>query len=99
MIPRENPRTYDGSDAPRKCGSCRYWHRLPQMPEQGKCVHPERRDLMTLVRTRQRELACRDVWGDDLWESSGMATPALDAVLAADRRMVPLVTERIEGTH
>lgn len=58
----------------RQCQTCRYFQ-AAQLAGNGWCTHPTRQmesDVKILV--RERELACRNAWGDDLW-----ADPSLPA--------------------
>lgn len=52
----------------RKCGTCRYFEEGGTAAS-GRCLHPLRRDLEQMVLVRKNELACRNGWDEDLWES------------------------------
>jgi hypothetical protein len=60
----------------KKCGTCRYFDDC-QIAGSGHCQHPRRKDLANLVLVRKSELACRNVWDQDLWE------PKSDVVAAS----------------
>lgn len=50
----------------RKCGTCRYFEEAG-IAGSGRCTHPQRADLYSVVLVRKDELACRNPWDDDLW--------------------------------
>ncbi len=52
----------------RKCGTCRHFEEGGTAAS-GRCLHPLRRDLEHMVLVRKNELACRNGWDEDLWES------------------------------
>jgi hypothetical protein len=52
----------------RKCGTCRHFEEGGTAAS-GRCLHPLRRDLEQMVLVRKNELACRNGWDEDLWES------------------------------
>lgn len=54
-------------ESKRQCSKCQFFQSV-QLSGNGWCTHPSRQvasDLKILV--RERELACRNTWGDDLW--------------------------------
>lgn len=55
--------------AKRKCGTCRHF-KDGGIASSGWCQHPARRDLQHMVLVRKTELACRNSWDQDLWETS-----------------------------
>lgn len=57
------------SSPKRSCSSCTFFHDAP-LQGYGWCTHPKRQ-LTTEVRilVRKGELACRNPWGNDEWES------------------------------
>src|SRR5688572_15208713 len=74
----------------RKCGTCRFYQEA-SLASSGWCHHPQRKvtsDLLIMV--RKNELACRDEWSHDLWESiadqSGATAPRPFTGHAVDRR-------------
>lgn len=79
------------SSPKRSCSSCTFFHDAP-LQGYGWCTHPKRQ-LTTEVRilVRKGELACRNPWGKDQWESkspdSGIGTnavqPAPDRLVAS----------------
>ncbi len=52
----------------RKCGTCRHFEEGGTAAS-GRCLHPLRRELEHMVLVRKNELACRNGWDEDLWES------------------------------
>lgn len=64
------------SPGKRKCANCRYLADAG-LAGNGWCTHPKRQmssEVRILV--RKGELACRNSWGGDLWESSNGSTAA-----------------------
>lgn len=59
----------------RKCGTCRHFEEGGTAAS-GRCLHPLRRDLEQMVLVRKNELACRNGWDEDLWESREPAEPS-----------------------
>jgi len=54
-------------DSKRQCATCQFFQSA-QLAGNGWCTHPKRQvasDVKILV--REKELACRNSWGDDLW--------------------------------
>jgi hypothetical protein len=54
-------------ESKRQCSTCKFFQNA-QLSGNGWCTHPKRQvasDVKILV--RERELACRNTWGDDLW--------------------------------
>lgn len=78
------------------CATCRFYH--PHQPtgvppqQDGKCAHPARRSLMTMVRVRGKELACRNQYDEALWEQNPVAP--LETVIAS-----VAIAEHVEGIH
>lgn len=67
----------------RKCANCRYF-RDAGLPGNGWCTHPKRQpDSGIKLLVRGGELACRNTWGGDLFQSrlDDSAAPAADADL------------------
>lgn len=67
-------------ESKRQCSKCLFFQKA-QLSGNGWCTHPKRQvasDLKILV--RERELACRNSWGDDLWvDAQGASTRPLPA--------------------
>lgn len=67
----------------RKCANCRFFADA-ELAGNGWCTNPKRQvssDVRILV--RKGELACRNSWGGDLWESSNGSTAANGTVSSA----------------
>lgn len=79
----------------RQCQTCRFFQSA-QLAGNGWCTHPSRQmesDVKILV--RERELACRNAWGDDLWaDSSSPATTPQPAESA--RRTFTYLNTRLD---
>ncbi len=79
----------------RQCQTCRFFQSA-QLAGNGWCTHPARQmetDVKILV--RERELACRNAWGDDLWaDSSSPATTSPSPEPA--RRTFTYLTTRLD---
>jgi hypothetical protein len=67
----------------QKCGTCRYFQEAG-LAGSGWCHHPQRKTSTDLkIFVRRNELACRDSWSRNLWESA--AEGYLDADILASR--------------
>lgn len=74
----------------RRCGTCRFFQEAG-LAGSGWCHHPQRKttsDLLIMV--RRNELACRDQWARDLWQSEAGGGRLDDADAAAKRARGPL---------
>ena len=69
--------------AQHKCGTCLHFEE-GGIAGTGWCRHPLRQDIQNVVLVRRNELACRDGWSGDLWESRtgqvATAAPATPAI-------------------
>ncbi len=67
------------SDSKRQCSKCQFFQ-TAQLSGNGWCTHPKRQvasDVKILV--REKELACRNSWGDDLWvDAAGQSAAVSD---------------------
>jgi hypothetical protein len=67
----------------QKCGTCRYFQEAG-LAGSGWCHHPQRKTSTDLkIFVRRNELACRDSWSRNLWESA--AEGYLDADILASQ--------------
>lgn len=89
----------------RRCVTCKHFADA-QMSGNGWCTHPKRQissDVRILV--RKGELACRNSWGGDLWESGDAVAPTPirkplipdSGVLANDRTEDQVTSVRASG--
>lgn len=66
------------ADSKRQCSTCQFFQ-TAQLSGNGWCTHPKRQTASELkILVRERELACRNTWGVDLWvgdASSSATTP------------------------
>ncbi|MDQ3655450.1 MAG: hypothetical protein M3457_10265 [Chloroflexota bacterium] len=83
------------SDSKRQCSKCQFFQ-IAQLSGNGWCTHPKRRvasDVKILV--REKELACRNSWGDDLWVDAA-ASPKQPDVVSPPRKGVFFVNNRVD---
>ena len=83
------------SDSKRQCSKCQFFQ-TAQLSGNGWCTHPKRQvasDVKILV--REKELACRNSWGDDLWvdAAGGGVQPVADG---APRKGFSYVNLRVD---
>ncbi len=83
------------SDQKRQCLTCQYFQKA-QLSGNGWCTHPKRQlasDVRILV--REKELACRNSWGDDLWEDS-LSNATTPDVVPTPRRGLFFASQRVD---
>jgi hypothetical protein len=83
------------SDSKRQCSTCQFFQ-IAQLSGNGWCTHPKRQvasDVKILV--RERELACRNSWGDDLWADGSSHTTTSD-VIPGPRKGLFVTNQRID---
>ncbi len=79
-------------ESKRQCSTCRFFQNA-QLSGNGWCTHPKRQvasDVKILV--RERELACRNTWGDDLWMDASSHATTSEVAPAARREFTYLNT-------
>lgn len=82
-------------ESKRQCSKCQFFQ-VAQLPGNGWCTHPKRQvasDVKILV--REKELACRNSWGDDLWVDAA-TTGAKPDVVSPPRKGLFYVTNRVD---
>ncbi|MBA3274246.1 MAG: hypothetical protein H0T72_00515, partial [Chloroflexia bacterium] len=82
-------------DSKRQCSRCQFFQNA-QLSGNGWCTHPKRQvasDLKILV--REKELACRNSWGDDLWIDAS-ATAAAPIITPAPRQGLTYTNRRVD---
>nr|MBA3378877.1 hypothetical protein [Chloroflexia bacterium] len=83
------------SDSKRQCSKCQFFQ-IAQLSGNGWCTHPKRQvasDIKILV--REKELACRNSWGDDLWIDAAASLSSTEAV-ASPRKGLFYVNSRVD---
>jgi len=83
------------SDSKRQCSKCQFFQ-IAQLSGNGWCTHPKRQvasDVKILV--REKELACRNSWGDDLWIDAASSPNQMD-VISPPRQGVFHVNNRVD---
>ncbi len=78
------------SDSKRQCSKCQFFQ-TAQLSGNGWCTHPKRQvasDIKILV--REKELACRNSWGDDLWVDAAAGASGAEVVAPARRGLFHL---------
>ncbi|MBA2470290.1 MAG: hypothetical protein H0V37_12875, partial [Chloroflexia bacterium] len=82
-------------DSKRQCSRCQFFQSV-QLSGNGWCTHPKRQvasDLKILV--REKELACRNSWGDDLWVDAS-ATAVTPSIASAPRKGLTYANHRVD---
>ncbi|MEJ7901538.1 MAG: hypothetical protein WKF63_06795, partial [Thermomicrobiales bacterium] len=83
------------SDSKRQCSKCQFFQ-IVQLSGNGWCTHPKRQvasDVKILV--REKELACRNSWGDDLWIDAA-SSPSSTHAVASPRKGLFYVNNRVD---